>query len=258
MNLLFPKKKLVIKAYTYNSCAYTNFSVARAHSFYPEWWKKLAPTYKEQQDALSLEWSTMKRCTGVIDNYKHGIIVPMWSDVKLRVMEDGSWVGKMADTTSRPMESHPTWQWQQQDNPEFNHLVHIKFVSPWVFEDVNKTGVEFIMSGCYWNHLSLLDYLHICPGVINFKFQHGVHINAFLSKTPREFLIPANTPMIHLIPITQRPLELQVELVDFSKWAQINDRFSAPSVFNNKYQTFKKIQIEKERKCPFGFLHAKS
>lgn len=253
MNLLFRKKKLVLKAYTYHSCAFNNYPVARSHQFYPEWWKELPSTHIEQQGPLTLEYSTMKKCAGVVDNFKHGIIVPLWSDVKIRMLENGTWVGKFSDSTSRPLDSHPVYQYGNI----FDHLTHIKFVSPWAIVDENNTGIEFYMANCFWNIPQMLDYLHICPGIINFKFQHGVHINAFLSKVPREFLIPAGTPMCQFIPLSERQFELKTELVKLEEWAQINDKYSLAAKFHSKYTTFKKIQTEREKKCPFSFLHEK-
>lgn len=255
MNLLFRKKKVALKAYTYQSCAFSNFPIARSHRFYPEWWKELPQTHTEQHGPLTLEYSTMRKCAGFVDNFKHGITIPLWSDVKIRVMENGEWVGRFADSSARPLESHPVFQY----GSAFDHLIHIKFASPWIIVDEENTGTEFYMTGCFWNNPSMSDYFHTCPGITNFKYQNGVLINAFLSKTPREFLITAGTPMCQFIPLTERPIELKTELVKFEEWAQINDRFSAGAKFHTKYFTFKAIQQKqnKKGKCPFGFLHGK-
>ena len=102
MNLLFRKKKLVLKAYTHNSCAYEFFTVAKAHYFYPEWWKKL-PSYHQQEiprqevGAMTIKAPTMKTCAGIIDIYKHGIVLPLWSDLQIKVTEHGQWAGVFSD-----------------------------------------------------------------------------------------------------------------------------------------------------------------
>jgi hypothetical protein len=257
MNLLFRKKKLVLKAYTYNSCAYEFFTVAKAHHFYPEWWKKL-PSYHEQVvGVMNMRAPTMKTCAGIIDIYKHGLVLPLWSDLQIKIAEHGQWAGMFSDDSCKQPTSHPRYQ-IGEENAESDDCIHVKLDAPWLLVDVNKTGVSFLETGCFWNNISTQYMLQICPGVLNFKYQHSMNINTLVSKTPREFVIPANTPMTQIIPLSDRPLELQVELVSREDFFRINDKHAA-ACFYNKYERLKKITMQKEMqsKCPFSRLFAK-
>jgi hypothetical protein len=258
MNLLFRSKKLIIKAYTFKSATYEYFTVAKSHHFYPEWWKKLPTFHEELRGALNVKAPTMKTCAGIIDIYKKGIILPLWSDLQFRVAENNQWAAAFSDHNTNQPTSHPRYQ-IGENNTEFNNCIHIKIDAPWLFVDVNKTGVPFLQQGCFWNNISTQRLLHICPGVLNYKFQHSVNINAFLSSnTPEEFVIPANTPIMQMIPLSERELELQVELISYEDFNRINDKHAA-TCFHNKYERLKKIAMQKESqsKCPFSKLFAK-
>jgi hypothetical protein len=85
-----------------------------------------------------------------------------------------------------------------------------------------------------------------------------VNVNALISKTPREFVIPANTPMTHIMPLSDNPLDLQVELVSREDYFKINNKH-ADACFYNRYERLKKIAMQKETqsKCPFSKLFSK-
>jgi len=255
VNLLFRKRNLVLKAVTFSSAAYEYFTVAKAHNFYPEWWKKL-PAYHEQLTGiLNIKYPTMKNCAGIIDMYKNGFILPLWSDLQIKIAEHGQWAGGFSDLSTVQPVSHPRQQ-LGEDNTEFNDCMHIKLDSPWLLEDVNKTGISFVQIGCLWNNIPLQHMLQVCPGITNFKYQHSLNINAFLSsKTPAEFVIPANTPMMQIIPLTERQLDLQVELISREDFIQRNNK-QAGVCFYGKYDRLKKIYMQKESqsKCPFSRL----
>jgi hypothetical protein len=258
MNLLFRSKKLIIKAYTFKSATYEYFTVAKSHHFYPEWWKKLPTFHEELRGALNVKAPTMKTCAGIIEIYKKGIILPLWSDLQFRVAENNQWAAAFSDHNTNQPTSHPRYQ-IGENNAEFNNCIHIKIDAPWLFIDVNKTGIPFLQQGCFWNNISTQRLLHICPGVLNYKFQHSVNINAFLSSnTPEEFVIPANTPIMQMIPLSEKELELQVELISYEDFNKINDKHAA-TCFHNKYERLKKIAMQKESqsKCPFSKLFAK-
>jgi hypothetical protein len=258
MNLLFRSKKLIIKAYTFKSATYEYFTVAKSHHFYPEWWKKLPTFHEELRGALNVKAPTMKTCAGIIEIYKKGIILPLWSDLQFRVAENNQWAAAFSDHNTNQPTSHPRYQ-IGENNAEFDNCIHIKIDAPWLFVDVNKTGIPFLQQGCFWNNISTQRLLHICPGVLNYKFQHSVNINAFLSSnTPEEFVIPANTPIMQMIPLSERELELQVELISYEDFNKINDKHAA-TCFHNKYERLKKIAMQKESqsKCPFSKLFSK-
>jgi hypothetical protein len=242
MNILFRSKKLIIKAYTYSSVAYESYALAQAHSFYPEWCRKL---------------SAVETCAGIVDMYKHGIVLPLWSDLQIKVAEHGHWYGAFSDGTIKQPLSHARYQ-IGEDNSEFSNYILVRLNAPWLLVDVNNTGISFLETGCFWNNISIQHTFEVCPGILNFKHQHSLNIVALLSKAPGEFLITANTPMSQVVPLSERPLELQVELIKKDAWEQLNNKHADAS-FYNKYERLKKITMQKEMqsKCPFSKLFSK-
>lgn len=181
----------------------------------------------------------------------------MWSDLKLKVKKDGGWVGLFSDVSCRPIEHHSH---EQLGNANcFDNFIHVKIDPPWMLEDVNGTGIPFTWTNCFWNQIEMLNYLHICPGIADYKYHRSTSINIFLPKEPRQFLLPVGTPLVQLIPITERPIEVETKLVSYEEWVKIHNKFGGEISFQDKYTTIKKIAMAKEKgKCPFGFLHGKS
>jgi hypothetical protein len=178
--------------------------------------------------------------------------------LQIRVAEHNQWAAVFSDPDTREPFSHPRHQ-VGENNAEFNNCIHVKIDAPWLFVDVNKTGVPFLQQGCFWNNITTQSALHVCPGVLNYKYQHSVNINAFLSSDiPREFVIPANTPIMQIIPLSERELELQVELISAQDWNLLNEKHTT-TYFYNKYERLKKIAMQKEMqsKCPFSRLFSK-
>ena len=84
MFFFFKRKKIVVDCFTDNYSINELFPIQTANNFYPDWWKNLPKTYDAMNKwGLRVSQSTMKKCPAIIDLYKTGFIMPLWSDLQI-------------------------------------------------------------------------------------------------------------------------------------------------------------------------------
>jgi len=247
------KKKLVVDCFTTNIDAHDLFPIQLAHKFYPQWWRKLPSSFLvETTNGVQMDQKTMKACSGFINHYQKGFILPLWSDLIIKTQVDGtgnSYSYQYADGRSE-VGVHPL----DQMGSEFNSLVHVKLVSPWRIRE--KSGVEFIYMETTWNHPPDVLTMSIPPGTIEYRYQHTSSVNMFLEKG-RQYNFKAGRPMAHIIPLSDKEIELKCHLVSES---EINNdvrrvMHTGFPFFQNGYPEKKKFRkrVEESNKCPFLF-----
>lgn len=251
-DIFIKRKKVVVDCFTSNIDAHDSFPIQPANKFYPNWWKRLPNSFPvETNNGVQFENKTMRSCYGLINHYKQGFILPLWSDLIIQTQADGlgnSYSYQYADQRSE-IGVHPV----DQMGKEFNSLVHVKLVSPWRIRE--KTGIEFIYMEPTWNQPGDLLTMSTPPGAIEYKYQHTSSVNMFLEKG-RKYMFSAGRPMAHLIPLTEKELDLRCHLVsplDLDKDIRRVMHQGFP-FFTDAYVQRKKRKIAlEEPKCPFSF-----
>lgn len=209
--------------------------VQRASKFLPEWWKQLPKTYTE--DTKFYKISTMRNCYGFVDLYSRGAIVPMWSDLALRVSKTGDhrYQYQYADGVSEA-EVHPPLQYKGAfSDGEYQHF---KLSSPWGL--VCQEDIKFLLGEPTWSLLNL-PTLRVAPGVVSFKYQTVANNNIFIKKTHEEqhLLIPFLQPIMHIVPLSDRPLKIVVsEDLNLLKHHKLT--LFSPT-FRNKFKVMEKL-----------------
>lgn len=232
------RKKLKIRCYPQFDHAAKIFPIEKTRSFIPDWWKNLSATFYDPKSSLNI--STIKACPGFVDLYKKGITIPLWRDSVIKY--DSERIVDVVIPTDEPVENlfvlHSVEQWQGLLP---GHL-HFKIVSPWMLE--TDEPVQFLMMDMTWNRKDSQEYL-IPPGIVEFKYQHATHINVFLPPTKgfRELKLEAGTPMVQLIPLTDREIELEIMPADSNKFKNL---LPYAWTFNNVYAKTKNI-LEKRK-----------
>ena len=191
----------------------------------PSWAKKLKGASCLETARSMVEktephtFSTIQTCPGRFELYKKGFIIPLWSDLYIQVNEEGEWKYQFSDLESKIAE-HPWPQYSSMcKEGEFSHL---KLVSPWVLD--SPEDVDFIAIKPAWE-IKALHGLEILPGILNFYHQHSTNINLFIKNSKekkQEFFLKAGTPLFHIIPLSDRKVELEVKAVDSSDVDLIN------------------------------------
>jgi hypothetical protein len=239
MIFIFKKQKLVLDCFTFDKKLYDFYRIDKASNFYPNWFKNLDKDY----DDKIVRASTIKRCVGILDTYQKGFIIPMWSDLNIKIT-DGSYEWLFAYDKTMAM-VHDYRQWSAYVSPlDYGHL---KINSIWRIK--SKKDTKFYFTHPYWNHNPINTY-SIIPGMLNFKYQSDTNINMFFDLKQNKIIeIKQGTPMIHLMPLTDKEIVLKHHLISFDEYHSDSSSFS----FHNSYLKQKKMIDDKEKKCPFNF-----
>lgn len=215
---LFKNKKIHVDCFTPHQVIAKDNPIQKASNFMPDWWKKLEKfNTAKTQYGVEIQTPTMRTCIGLLDLYSKGFIIPMWSDLNLRIA-DGSFAYQFA-TNIGTIISHD----KNQYGNNFKDLVQFKLTPPWAIKE--KTGVEFLFTGCSWSILNEMPKLTMVTGVVNYRVTHSCNINgfAFSEKDPYQYNFSAGTPMVQVIPLSEKEVVTHVHAVDENEWRRIND-----------------------------------
>lgn len=243
MNFFFKKKPLVLNCVTNRRDVMTFAPIQKASKFYPEWWKQLPKTYLVPN--INMEATTMKSCVGMRDLFQHGLIIPLWSDFVIDIGEIG--VNESMVNFSDGMTSAiPHQQQQRGEYAPDNLFQHLKINSPWLLQCEEE--VPFMWLEPTWNMVDIKNY-KVLPAVIEYKYQYGTHINLIFTREQikKKVFIPFSTPMAHIVPISERPLK-----INLIEDAVLHNKLCSEQThvtFSNTYTNRKNV---KQAACPFS------
>lgn len=240
--IFFFKNKLVnVDLFTSNPEAYEFGKIDYARKFIPEWWKKM-PVISDDDYTKK---RNMRYCAGFNDLYQRGFIVPAWSDVCVEVGAQGVDFGKYqySDRTSNA-EFHA--QDQRGDFADYLQYMHLKLIPPWIV--TCSEAVQFAAFGTQYNQEELRDYV-VMTGLLDFKYQHSINVNMFFPKEKelKKVLIKHGTPLMHVIPLTERNVKINQHLVS-DKELSLMVKHNNPITFQASYYRVK--QLLNAKKCP--------
>lgn len=240
ITFLFKPKPIHLDCFTTLPHVYEYAPIQHANRFLPDWWKNLPKTHPYRI-------ATMKSCSGLIDLYREGLIIPMWSDLIVEVFTDGSYKYYYADGMSTAVSHAPL-----EAGVFFTeaNVTHLKLKSPWLFS--TKSDINWHFAQPIWNQNAAKDYC-VPSGVINFKHTNSTEVNILFRKTNVNTIVDINhnTPLAHIIPLSEKPLKIKTHLIDekeYSMMAGKNQRI----MFHGGYLRKKQISQDKESKCPFN------
>jgi len=169
----------------------------------PEWWTAI--------DTKAVDGKTVKHCPGFKDLYAQGIGLPLWSDYEIifdnKEIVDMRWpthngtyqpgIGRHDLTIQAPK----AW-------PEY---INIKFQNPWKFHC--DEPISFVWVQPVWGQKNPQEFI-LVPGITDFNVNKQVNINTLWKLGYKKVMLKAGTIMAHLIPITDRPLEISYHVMD--------------------------------------------
>lgn len=208
-------------------------------SHLPEWWSDLPKTEP-----------SIRRCQGTYDFISAGFIIPLWTDIKIRPNSTGQDVEYKSITLYQGPEyrienfrASSTSGCPLKDVRALPEAVFPKLVSPWRYK--TPKGVS----------LMSLPILHnpnpnytIVPGIVHTDTYAQVHV-VISVLTDKEFVIPAGTPIQHMIPFkrtenTKRLIFGNESMFKF--WAQ-SGLGEGGLVQEEKHAYYRQIQRQSER-----------
>ena len=245
MFFFFKEKKLIIDAFVHenNKHVYDYAKLDYARSFYPEWWKNLEKP-KFDWEGFGMP-TNMKFCSGIIDHYKQGIVMPLWSDLAIKTNET-SITSIFSDQITPPVSWHPA----EIRNNVYKDFFNIKIQSPWLIKSDKNIMFNFLPT--FWNKNSHEGY-EVVPGTINFYYQHGTNINMFVPIKKNNITINFGQPLLHIVPLTERKIELKNHLISEKEWSVLQTKSGTPLSFSKKFITLKRAIDKNDEmpKCPF-------
>lgn len=238
----FKRKKIIVDAFVTDE-KYIKFSpIERASKHWPEWFKSTPNNYGNGE----IKESTIKQCNGILDLYKNSFIIPLWTEFNINA-QNGTLSAYPADKQT-PVTPHPEEQWKTYADPK--QYKHIKINSPWLLK--TKEPINWVVQKPFWN-FKLYEPFIIPEGILNFKYQSGTNINIFVNMEKNfETILKFNSPILQLIPLTEKEIEFKYHLVLEKEWAT---KLIPQIAFNLNYNKHKKLidDQESKKKCPFGF-----
>tara|TARA_R110002072_G_scaffold136943_1_gene279610 strand:- start:703 stop:1389 length:687 start_codon:yes stop_codon:yes gene_type:complete len=214
--MIFLKNKpLRVDCYTDYKHAYEMFPIQKSVAAKPE-----------------LHSGDLKRCIGLQNIYKQGFVMPLWTDINIKMAEIGDpfWSAHSADEATQ-VAYHPNEQFGTVINTD--KYQNFKVISPWALTCTED--VKFISAPLLWQFDTLPGDVKVLNGVTDFKYQHTTNFIFLHKKGPRptEFTLHCGTPLYQFIPLTERKIDLRLHLVTPQEWLFYSDRSSRISFTNN-------------------------
>jgi len=211
-----------------------------ASKVHPEWWKALPKEVGRGNNMLG-GLRTMKHCLGFTELFKHGIFLPLWTDLEIEVGPIGSGQARwqFADLRS-VLAVHP--EIQRGSYLPDTHYLHLKLDSSW--KAVCNEDVSWLFLQPSWN-FEQPERQIIPSAAIDFKYQCGTHINMFIPRTQQTETLSfaQGQPILHLLPITERRVEYRTHLITQEEY----DNLGVPNLwFTDTYKKNKKL-TQKEK-----------
>jgi hypothetical protein len=239
----FKKKDIVINFYTDKAHVFNYFPVVEAKKTLPSWFKELPrPYFNSPEDSHS----NIKLCPGIMDYYTSGFLVPLWSELYLKIGKAGetNYAWQYSDQQSALVSHSPHMYGNVLPETEYQHL---KLTSPWMV--TCEEDIEFIIKQPDWR-FDINDNIHISSGFLNFKYQPTLNVNLFVKreKEDSEIMLKQGTPLLHIVPLTERKIIMKTHLIDNKEFNSIFSK-SISTSFLRFYEDKKKIM--QSSGCPY-------
>lgn len=238
MIFFFKKKKLVVDAFVseLNSHIFNYSPIDYSNKFFPDWMRTM-PKGDFDFNTMSVNQS-IKTCRGIVDSYKHGIIIPMWSDLAIKV-QDNNCSCSFSDRSSG-IEFTPEYIRGSFYPQHFN----IKIVSVWLLR--SEKGIYFNFAPAFWNSPKPPSFT-LTPGTVEFYHQHNTSMQLLIPFDSGNQVIPFGKPMVQITPFSEREVDLRRHMITENEWTSMNNLHRVVT-FRNKYATIKNVN---NGKCPF-------
>lgn len=238
---IFKKSKIIVDCFITDEHILKYSPIEKANKFIPEWWKNTPLINKDENNHI---YPTIKSCAGIIEHYKKGIIIPMWSDLSINI-DKNQYTWQFSDgISSADVHNQTLWE----NFIDFKLNVHIKLHSPWFLK--TKEDIHWVCIEPFWNNIIKNNYMTV-PGTLSFKHQHTTNISLMIPNNISQFNIEHGHPMYHLIPLTEKELIIKHHLVTEK---EINQYKVRNITFSNTYYKRIGLDIKNDtKKCPFHF-----
>lgn len=224
----FLEKPIVIKSILPESYAFVKemFPITPSHKFIPTHWRK-TPKSSFNWEKMRPD-TTVKSCSGIINTFTNGFIMPLWSDLAIKI-ENNDYHTFFSDRISK-IGVHSNDQF-----PNFydDHLF-FKVTSPWYF--VGNKEFKMALLDPFYTQNKLKPY--VMPYGITSSLNKKITTNFFMfvKKEQTNFLIKSGTPIVQILFLTEKNVKIEPEVVTQHEYNKLNSVINAGlfSSFVNK------------------------
>lgn len=233
-------------AYTTDHLLAELYPIVKASELMPSYYKTMGTNYKKDNpmpiDNSLNYFSTMKACYGINQYNITGYLMPLWCDHSILVGENGFISCAVPEENRGSMIHDP-----EQSIGALDLFHTLKLKSPWHIKC--SEDVKFAVSQNTYGINS--DCWGLAPGITDFYNQTST--NCFLlttkNQTPKEILLGAGSPLVKFIPLTERPINFRIEVIDNMQKVAISPR--SKYFFNTINRLIHHRKTNEQRKCPF-------
>lgn len=252
MMFWFKKKEIIVDCFTIHQSVYELYKIRPAIKYFPEEAKAMPNFYDEidQNTKITHQAATIRKCIGLINLYKQGFIMPMWTTFLSE--PKSSWENK----TAVAMVQMP-FHYQIHDRKQYGNIfedhIHVKLEGPWRLRE--KTGIQFVWNSPTWNLHKQTHNFTVVPGSVSYDYQSQTNVNIFINKKPDRFTIEAGTPLVHMVPVTDKVVKLKHHLVSQQEYSKVGIPDEYDMIHPERYTRWiKEYESNNPKaKCPFGF-----
>lgn len=191
----------------------------------PAWWKQVSPGIFDW-DIMKVK-TNVKSCIGIINTLREGLILPLWSEIAIKT-DLTSWKFQYADTISTAS-VHNNIQAPGFYEDYFTFKLH----SPWYIK-CSENNIKLHFSQPFYHFTSPTCYF-TPPGIVS-PVKNGYSTNIFLyvKKTENQFILEHNTPLLQIIPLSDRSIQYKTEILSSSEFFKLNSIINYGNVFLSK------------------------
>lgn len=240
----FKKKPIKLTFYTFRPDVYEHYKIDKTSKFMPKWLN----TIKKNKDwtiadhrAGNAQIKTMRTCYGFLKIMKAGWVIPLWTDLKVEVAPEGEVKHDFlfGDNTTTAAEHPPN---QRGDLMPIEKFAHMKINTPWIA--TCSEPIDFYFAPSLWLQDDPTSVL-FPEGIVDYVYQNSLNINMmFIRKSEMNTVdFKAGHPMTQVIPLTDRPVEMECKLVSRHEFDRI--------LHTNHNEKFTGSTLNRKNKCPF-------
>ena len=214
----FLEKPIEITAFIMSDYAWVNTytPIAPASKYIPGWWKDLP--ISSNRWGINMEhqvFNTVKSCIGIIGTFQTGYILPLWCDLAVKINSDGSWATQFADLKS-VLTPHSNIQIAKF----YDDFLYFKLESPWRLRASKE--IKFIFCDPFYINQKKP---YIIPYGIPTTIDKNIFLNPFImmEKKSTDIIIEHGTPLLHLIPLTEKPIIFKTEVISAEEYLKIGN-----------------------------------
>lgn len=222
--MFFKKNKSVLlNAFTTNAVHRDIYPIAPAKRFVPDWLKNLKYNtnpnnflnYSEEQIKFRA-WGTMNGCPATMNVFANGFIVPFPFDVIVARKNNEVFMTNSADHQSPAdgLESMGSITKVPKDHRKGWAEEFENFKISFAWRLVCNEPINFaLIDPPFRNEFS--EDLFAVTGLIDFKYNRNVSLHLMIKKKGEDktFKIPAGHPAYYILPVTEKEVSLNVEML---------------------------------------------